>query len=79
MGGGNTAVEEALSCQILYLVQVVLIHRRDKLRARKNTSREIILKEKCGSLFEILKFQKFLGDNEKRDFNILEIFDSKEK
>ena len=46
VGGGNTAVEEALFLSNLCR-KVYIIHRRDKLRAEKNTSRKVVSKKKC--------------------------------
>ena len=55
VGGGNTAVEEALFLSNLCR-KVHIIHRRDKLRG-ENTSRKVISK-KMLSLFGIVMLQK---------------------
>src|SRR5690606_38336845 len=49
IGGGNTAVEEALYLSNL-ASEVVLIHRRDKLRAEKILQDKLFEKEKNGNI-----------------------------
>lgn len=49
IGGGNTAVEEALYLSNL-ASEVVLVHRRDKLRAEKMLQDKLFAKEKQGNV-----------------------------
>ncbi len=49
IGGGNTAVEEALYLSNI-AAEVVLVHRRDKLRAEKILQDRILEKEKNGNI-----------------------------
>ena len=49
VGGGNTAVEEALYLSNI-CSEVVLIHRRDKLRAEKMLQDKLFEKEKSGNI-----------------------------
>ncbi|MBI2792914.1 MAG: thioredoxin-disulfide reductase [Gammaproteobacteria bacterium] len=49
IGGGNTAVEEALYLSNI-VSEVVLIHRRDKLRAEKILQQKLFEKEKNGNV-----------------------------
>ena len=57
VGGGNTAVEEALYLSNL-ASNVTLIHRRDQLRAEKNFARQTTQKKKTSILFGIVKSLK---------------------
>ncbi len=75
VGGGNTAVEEALFLSNL-CNKVVLIHRRDKLRAEKILQERLFEKKNVEFIWNS-EVQKVLGDNEKRLLTSLEIFDSK--
>lgn len=64
VGGGNTAVEEALYLSNL-ASEVVLIHRRDKLRAEKILQDKLFEKEKNGnvSIEWNHQLEEILGDN----------------
>ena len=75
VGGGNTAVEEALFLSNL-CNKVVLIHRRDKLRAEKILQERLFEKKNVEFIWNS-EVQKVLGDNEKKVLTSLEIFDSK--
>lgn len=64
VGGGNTAVEEALYLSNIAL-EVVVIHRRDKFRAEKILSDRILEKTKSGNI-KILwnhEVDEILGNN----------------
>ena len=63
VGGGNTAVEEALFLSNL-CNKVVLIHRRDKLRAEKILQERLFEKKNVEFIWNS-EVQKVLGDNEK--------------
>ena len=75
VGGGNTAVEEALFLSNL-CNKVVLIHRRDQLRAEKILQERLFEKKNVEFIWNS-EVQKVLGDNEKKVITSLEIFDSK--
>ena len=64
VGGGNTAVEEALYLSNL-ASEVVLIHRRDKLRAEKILQDKLFAKEKDGNITIEWNHQleEILGEN----------------
>ena len=63
IGGGNTAVEEALYLSNI-ASEVVLVHRRDKLRAEKILQDKLFEKEKNGnvSIFWNNTLEEVLGD-----------------
>ena len=75
VGGGNTAVEEALFLSNL-CNKVVLIHRRDQLRAEKILQERLFEKKNVEFIWNS-EVQKVLGDNEKKVITSIEIFDSK--
>ncbi len=64
IGGGNTAVEEALYLSNI-AAEVTLVHRRDKLRSEKILQDQLFEKEKNGNIniewFHV--FDKALGDD----------------
>ena len=65
VGGGNTAVEEALYLSNI-ASKVLLIHRRDKLRAEKILVNKLLTKQEAGKI-EILwqnELVEVLGDNQ---------------
>lgn len=64
VGGGNTAVEEALYLSNI-ASEVVLIHRRDELRAEKMLSEKLFEKEKNGNVKIAWDstLEEVLGDN----------------
>lgn len=65
IGGGNTAVEEALYLSNI-CKEVILIHRRDKLRSEKILQDKLFAKEKNGNI-KILwnhTLEEVLGDNQ---------------
>ena len=64
VGGGNTAVEEALFLSNL-CNKVVLIHRRDQLRAEKILQERLFEKKNVEFIWNS-EVQKVLGDNEKK-------------
>lgn len=64
IGGGNTAVEEALYLSNI-AAEVILVHRRDKLRAEKILQDKLFEKERNGNV-KILwnhTLEEVLGDN----------------
>ena len=63
IGGGNTAVEEALYLSNL-ASEVVLVHRRDKLRAEKMLQDKLFAKEKQGNVTVLWDhvLEEVLGD-----------------
>ena len=75
VGGGNTAVEEALFLSNL-CNKVVLIHRRDQLRAEKILQERLFEKKNVQFIWNS-EVQKVLGDNEKKVITSLEILNSK--
>ena len=77
VGGGNTAIEEALFLSNL-CNKVVLIHRRDQLRAEKILQDRLFEKKNVEFIWNT-QVQKVLGDNEKKVITSLEIFDLKNK
>jgi thioredoxin reductase (NADPH) len=64
IGGGNTAVEEALYLSNI-CSKVTLIHRRDKLRAEKMLQNKLLAKEKEGKIDILWSHQltEVLGDD----------------
>lgn len=66
IGGGNTAVEEALYLSNI-VSQVTLVHRRDKLRAEKILQDKLFAKEKSGNIKIIWDHTlvEVLGDDKK--------------
>ena len=75
VGGGNTAAEEALFLSNL-CNKVVLIHRRDQLRAEKILQERLFEKKNIEYIWNS-EVQKVLGDNDKKVVTSLEIFNSK--
>ncbi|MBA2648506.1 MAG: thioredoxin-disulfide reductase [Legionella sp.] len=66
IGGGNTAVEEALYLSNI-AASVILIHRRDKLRAEKILQDKLFEKTRTGNIKIIWNatLEEVLGDNQK--------------
>lgn len=62
IGGGNTAAEEALFLSKL-AAEVVLIHRRDELRAEKILQERLFSNEKISVLWDSV-VEEFLGDTD---------------
>ena len=73
IGGGNTAAEEALFLT-KFASKVIIIHRRDKLRAEKILQERLIENEKIDFLWNS-EVKKFHGDME---LTSIEVFDNKE-
>tara|TARA_Y100001935_G_C17257456_1_gene484432 strand:- start:387 stop:1307 length:921 start_codon:yes stop_codon:yes gene_type:complete len=73
IGGGNTAAEEALFLT-KFASKVIIIHRRDKLRAEKILQKRLNENEKIDFLWNS-EVKKFHGDIE---LTSIEIFDNKE-
>lgn len=73
IGGGNTAAEEALFLT-KFASKVIIIHRRDKLRAEKILQERLIENEKIDFLWNS-EVKKFHGDME---LTSIELFDNKE-
>jgi len=73
IGGGNTAAEEALFLT-KFASKVIIIHRRDKLRAEKILQERLIENEKIDFLWNF-EVKKFHGDME---LTSMEVFDNKE-
>ena len=73
IGGGNTAAEEALFLT-KFASKVIIIHRRDKLRAEKILQERLIDNEKIDFLWNS-EVKKFHGDIE---LTSIEVFDNKE-
>lgn len=64
IGGGNTAVEEALYLSNI-AAEVILVHRRDKLRAEKILQEKLFEKERSGNVRILWNhtLDEVLGDN----------------
>ncbi|MBD22590.1 MAG: thioredoxin-disulfide reductase [Alphaproteobacteria bacterium] len=77
VGGGNTAVEEALFLSNL-CQKVFVIHRRDKFRAEK-ILQERLLKKKNIEILWNQEVEKVIGDKKKRCISGVEIFNNKNK
>ncbi|RZO88778.1 MAG: thioredoxin-disulfide reductase [alpha proteobacterium HIMB59] len=73
IGGGNTAAEEALFLT-KFASKVIIIHRRDKLRAEKILQERLIENDKIDFLWNS-EVKKFHGDME---LTSIEVFDNKE-
>ena len=73
IGGGNTAAEEALFLT-KFASKVIIIHRRNKLRAEKILQKRLNENEKIDFLWNS-EVKKFHGDIE---LNSIEVFDNKE-
>ena len=73
IGGGNTAAEEALFLT-KFASKVIIIHRRDKLRAEKILQERLIENKKIDFLWNS-EVKKFHGDIE---LTSIEVFDNKE-
>ena len=73
IGGGNTAAEEALFLT-KFASKVIIIHRRDKLRAEKILQERLVENEKIDFLWNS-EVKKFHGDIE---LTSIEVFDNKE-
>ena len=73
IGGGNTAAEEALFLT-KFASKVIIIHRRDKLRAEKILQERLIENDKIDFLWNS-EVKKFHGDIE---LTSIEVFDNKE-
>ncbi len=77
VGGGNTAVEESLFLSNL-CKKVILIHRRDKLRAESILQKRLFEKKNIEFLWNST-VERVLGDSKKKVLNSLLIFNQKEK
>ena len=73
IGGGNTAAEEALFLT-KFASKVIIIHRRDKLRAEKILQERLVENEKIDFLWNS-EVKKFHGDIE---LTSIEVIDNKE-
>ena len=73
IGGGNTAAEEALFLT-KFASKVIIIHRRDKLRAEKILQERLIENKKIDFLWNS-EVKKFHGDTE---LTSIEVFNNKE-
>lgn len=72
IGGGNTAAEEALFLS-KFATKVLIIHRRNKLRAEKILQERLIENKKIDFLWNS-EVKKFYGDSE---LTAIEIYDNK--
>ncbi len=75
VGGGNTAVEESLFLSNL-CKRVILIHRRDKLRAEKILQKRLFEKNNIEFMWDST-VEKVLGDSEQKSMNSLLILNKK--
>ena len=75
VGGGNTAVEEALYLSNI-CEKVFLIHRRDKLRAEMILQERLFKKKNIHLLWNKI-VKKFVGDTKPRTLRQVDIFDKK--
>ncbi|MBD74962.1 MAG: thioredoxin-disulfide reductase [Rickettsiales bacterium] len=75
IGGGNTAVEEALYLSNI-CEKVFLIHRRDKLRAEMILQERLFKKKNIHLLWNKI-VKKFVGDTKPRTLRQVDIFDKK--
>lgn len=77
IGGGNTAVEEALYLSNI-CKKVFLIHRRDKLRAEMVLQERLFKKKNIDFLWN-REVKKFIGEEKPRIIKKIEIYDKKSK
>lgn len=77
VGGGNTAVEEALYLSNI-CKKVFLIHRRDKLRAEMVLQERLFKKKNIDFLWN-REVKKFIGEEKPRIIKKIEIYDKKSK
>lgn len=77
VGGGNTAVEEALFLSNI-CKKVIVIHRRDKLRAEKILQKRLFEKKNLEFIWNS-KVERVIGDIERKEINSVEVYDSQKK
>ena len=77
VGGGNTAVEEALFLSNI-CKKVVVIHRRDKLRAEKILQKRLFEKKNLEFVWNSTA-EKIIGDIKEKKITSVEVYDSKHK
>ncbi len=77
VGGGNTAVEEALFLSNI-CKKVIVIHRRDKLRAEKILQKRLFEKKNLEFIWNS-KVERIIGDIERKEINSVEVYDSQKK
>lgn len=77
VGGGNTAVEEALFLSNI-CKKVIVIHRRDKLRAEKILQKRLFEKKNLEFNWNS-KVERVIGDIERKEINSVEVYDSQKK
>lgn len=77
IGGGNTAAEESLFLSNL-CKKVLLIHRREKLRAEKILQKRLFEKKNIELIWNST-VEKILGDSEEKSIDSLLIFNKHEK
>ncbi len=77
VGGGNTAAEEALFLSNL-CKKVILIHRRDKLRAEKILQKRLFEKENIEFIWNST-VKKILGENDEKVISSILINNGKDK
>lgn len=77
VGGGNTAVEEALFLSNI-CKKVIVIHRRDKLRAEKILQKRLFEKKNLEFIWNST-VERVIGDIERKEINSVEVYDSQKK
>ena len=77
VGGGNTAVEEALFLSNI-CKKVIIIHRRDKLRAEKILQKRLFEKTNLEFVWNAT-VEKVIGDIKKKQITSVEVYDSQKK
>ena len=77
VGGGNTAVEEALFLSNI-CKKVIIIHRRDKLRAEKILQKRLFEKTNLEFVWNST-VEKVIGDIKKKQITSVEVYDSQKK
>ena len=75
IGGGNAAVEEAIFLTN-HASEVILIHRRDTLRAEKIMQERMFKNPKISYLWDS-EVVEFLGDHEKKNLTHIKVFNNK--
>ncbi|MEO0348330.1 MAG: thioredoxin-disulfide reductase [Pseudomonadota bacterium] len=76
VGGGNTAVEEALFLT-KFASKVTLIHRRDELRAEKIMQKRLFANDKVEVLWHT-ELKEIIGDNSPRNVTGVKLYNNKE-
>ena len=77
VGGGNTAAEEALFLSNI-CEKVILIHRRDKLRAEKILQKRLFEKKNIDFIWNST-VERVIGDIQKKEITSLELYDLQNK